>query len=99
MDLKAIRVYDLNLLLTMRHVTIKDIAHSLCVSVSTVSRVLTGDKIIRRETREAVLREASRLGYRRNPVAMNLKTGRTNTIGVTVPEMHTPYASQVLGVN
>ena len=30
---------------------------------------------------------------------MNLKTGRTNTIGVTVPEMHTPYASQVLGVN
>ena len=92
--MKAIRVYDLNLLLTMRHVTIKDIAHSLCVSVSTVSRALTGDKIIRRETREA-----SRLGYRRNPVAMNLKTGRTNTIGVIVSDMHTPYASQVLGVN
>lgn len=92
--MKAIRVYDLNLLLTMKHVTIKDIAHSLCVSVSTVSRALTGDKIIRRETCEA-----SRLGYRRNPVAMNLKTGRTNTIGVIVPDMHTPYASQVLGVN
>lgn len=80
----------------MKHVTIKDIARSLCVSVSTVSRALTDDKNIRRETREAVLREAERLGYRRNPVAMNLKMGRTNTIGVIVPEMHTPYASQVV---
>lgn len=80
----------------MKHVTIKDIARSLCMSVSTVSRALTDDKNIRRETREAVLREAERLGYRRNPVAMNLKMGRTNTIGVIVPEMHTPYASQVV---
>ena len=80
----------------MKHVTIKDIARSLCISVSTVSRALTDDKNIRRETREAVLREAERIGYRRNPVAMNLKMGRTNTIGVIVPEMHTPYASQVV---
>lgn len=80
----------------MKHVTIKDIARSLCISVSTVSRALTDDKNIRRETREAVLREAERLGYRRNPVAMNLKMGHTNTIGVIVPEMHTPYASQVV---
>ena len=80
----------------MKHVTIKDIARSLCISVSTVSRALTDDKNIRRETRDAVLREADRLGYRRNPVAMNLKMGRTNTIGVIVPEMHTPYASQVV---
>lgn len=80
----------------MKHVTIKDIARSLCISVSTVSRALTDDKNIRRETREAVLREAERLGYRHNPVAMNLKMGRTNTIGVIVPEMHTPYASQVV---
>ena len=80
----------------MKHVTIKDIARALCISVSTVSRALTDDKTIPRETREAVLREAERLGYRRNPVAMNLKMGRTNTIGVIVPEMHTPYASQVV---
>ena len=43
-----------------------------------------------------VIEEAKRLGYKRNPVAMNLKMGRTNTIGVIVPEMHTPYASQVI---
>ena len=31
----------------MKHVTIKDIARSLCISVSTVSRALTDDKNIR----------------------------------------------------
>ena len=80
----------------MKHVTIKDIARSLCISVSTVSRALTDDKNIRKVTREMVIEEAKRLGYKRNPVAMNLKMGRTNTIGVIVPEMHTPYASQVI---
>lgn len=80
-----------------KHVTIKDIARSLCISVSTVSRALTEDKNIRKETRDMVVEEAKRLGYKRNPVAMNLKMGRTNTIGVIVPEMHTPYASQVIG--
>ena len=38
----------------MKHVTIKDIARSLCISVSTVSRALTDDKNIRKETREMV---------------------------------------------
>lgn len=80
-----------------KHVTIKDIARSLCISVSTVSRALTDDKNIRKETRDMVVEEAKQLGYKRNPVAMNLKMGRTNTIGVIVPEMHTPYASQVIG--
>lgn len=79
-----------------KHVTIKDIARSLCISVSTVSRALTDDRNIRKETRDMVVEE-KRLGYKRNPVAMNLKMGRTNTIGVIVPEMHTPYASQVIG--
>lgn len=80
----------------MKHVTIKDIARSLCISVSTVSRALTDDKNIRKETRDMVVEEAKRLGYKRNPVAMNLKMGRTNTIGVIVPEMHTPYAATVI---
>lgn len=80
----------------MKHITIKDIARSLSISVSTVSRALTDDKNIRKETRDMVLEEARRLGYKRNPVAMNLKMGRTNTIGIIVPEMHTPYASQVI---
>lgn len=48
----------------MKHVTIKDIARSLSISVSTVSRALTDDKNIRKETREMVVEEAKRLGYK-----------------------------------
>ncbi len=80
----------------MKRVTIKDIAKHLTISISTVSRALSDDKNIRRETREAVLAAAKQLGYKPNPVATNLKFGRSNTVGVIVPEMTTPYASQVI---
>lgn len=81
---------------TMKHVTIKDIAQQLCISVSTVSRALTDDKNIRRETKEKVLKAAEQMGYRPNPVATNLKFGHSNTVGVIVPEMVTPFASTVI---
>lgn len=80
----------------MKHVTIKDIAQYLSLSVSTVSRALVDDKNIRKETKEKVLEVAKKLGYKPNPVATNLKYGYTNTVGVIVPEMVTPFASQVI---
>lgn len=80
----------------MKHVTIKDLARYLSISVSTVSRALADDKNIRKETKEAVLEAAKSLGYKPNPVATNLKYGHTNTVGVIVPEMVTPFASRVI---
>lgn len=80
----------------MKHITIKDIARHLSLSVSTVSRALVNDKNIRRKTKEKVLEAAKALGYKPNPVATNLKYGHTNTVGVIVPEMVTPFASQVI---
>lgn len=80
----------------MKHVTIKDIAQHLSISVSTVSRALVDDKNIRKETKEKVLETAKELGYKPNPVATNLKFGHTNTVGVIVPEMVTPFASEVI---
>lgn len=80
----------------MKYVTIKDIAKYLSISTSTVSRALADDKNIRKETKEKVLETAKLLGYSPNPVATNLKYGRTNTVGVIVPEMITPFASQVI---
>lgn len=80
----------------MKHVTIKDIARYLSISVSTVSRALVDDKNIRRETKEKVLEAAKALGYKPNPVATNLKYGHTNTVGVIIPEGVTPFASQVI---
>lgn len=80
----------------MKHVTIKDIAQHLSISVSTVSRALVDDKNIRKETKEKVLETAKKLGYKPNPVATNLKYGHTNTVGVIVPEMVTPFASRII---
>jgi len=80
----------------MKHVTIKDIARYLSISVSTVSRALVNDKNIRKETKEKVLAAAKELGYKPNPVATNLKYGHTNTVGVIVPEMVTPFAARVI---
>lgn len=80
----------------MKHITIKDIARELSVSVATVSRALSGDKNIRRETKEKILDMAERLGYMPNPVALNLKSMRSNTIGVIVPEMDTPFYGRII---
>lgn len=82
--------------LIMKNITIKDIAKRLSISPSTVSRALVNDKNIRKETKEKVLEAAQLMGYKRNPIALNLKSGKTNTIGVIVPEMITPFVSSVL---
>ena len=80
----------------MNHTTLKDIAKQLSLSVSTVSRALLDDKNVRKETKDKIIAMAKELGYKPNPVATNLKYGHTNTIGVIVPEMVTPFAARVI---
>lgn len=80
----------------MNHTTIKDIARYLSVSIATVSRALSGDKNIRSDTREKVLETARLLGYKSNPVAKNLQSGRTNTVGVIIPEIVTPFFLRII---
>lgn len=71
----------------MKRVTIKDIAWHLRLSPSTVSRALSGDQSIRKETKELIYKTADELGYRRNRLAVSLRSGRTNVAGVIVDEM------------
>ncbi|MDO4164244.1 MAG: LacI family DNA-binding transcriptional regulator [Bacteroides sp.] len=80
----------------MSHATIKDIAKYLSVSTATVSRALSGDKNIRSETRDKVLEAAQLLGYKSNPVGKNLQSGRTNTVGVIIPEIVTPFFLRIV---
>lgn len=80
----------------MKRVTIKDIAEYLCVSISTVSRALSNDKNIRKETRDKIFEAADMLGYRRNNFAASLRNGHTNTIGVIAGEMISPVVSCAL---
>ncbi|MCE7061035.1 LacI family DNA-binding transcriptional regulator [Dyadobacter sp. CY343] len=76
--------------------TIIDIAKTLGVSNSTVSRALHGHADISPETRQAVLDTAALLDYQPNQLAYNLVKSRTNTIGMIVPEFHNPFFPNVI---
>ncbi len=66
-------------------VTIKDIAREVGVSITTVSRALTGYSDVAEETRQRVLETATALGYTPNITAQRLQKRRTDTIGFITP--------------
>lgn len=78
-------------------VTITDIAASLGVTPSTVSRALAGNPRVKASTRLAVEKKAAEMGYERNVVASNLRKGRSNMVGIVVPRIHREFFSRVIG--
>jgi len=65
--------------------TIKDVAAKAEVSTATVSRVLNGEKV-NEDTKENILKIIKHLGYRPNLIARSLKTQKTHTFGLVVPD-------------
>lgn len=65
-----------------RRVTIRDVAASAKVSISTVSHVFSGRRPISDATRDRVLIAASELGYNANPAAVALRSGRSGVLGL-----------------
>ncbi len=61
----------------------------------TVSHVINEHRHVKESTRAKVLATMNDLGYRVNVAARNLRTGRTNTIGLAVPEVDRPYWGQL----
>jgi len=80
----------------MKHITIKDVARQLNVSISTVSRAFNDKYDIRRETRTEILRVAEEMGYRPNPIARKLIQQKTFNVGVVVPEFVNGYFPEVI---
>lgn len=76
-------------------VTIQDVARIAGVSAMTVSHVINEHPHVRESTRERVLEAIAALDYRVNVAARNLRTGRTGTIGLAVPEVDRPYYGQL----
>ncbi len=76
--------------------TIHDIARKLNISASTVSRALNNNPLISEQTRKLIKRTALDMGYRPNTMAANLRTRRTNTIGVIVPLINRHFFSSVI---
>jgi LacI family transcriptional regulator len=87
-------------------VNLNDVAREAGVHASTASRALNPQtrSVVRAETVERVLSAAQRLGYRPNPLARGLRTDKTYTVGMVVPDLENPLfpplvrgAEQVLG--
>jgi len=75
--------------------TMRDIARSQGVSVVTVSKVLRNHSDISAKTRKRVLQRMKQLNYHPNPAARALVTGRTNLVGLVVPDLLHPFFAQV----
>lgn len=76
--------------------TIHDIAKKLNISASTVSRALNNNSLISEETRKRIKKTAIEMGYRPNTMAANLRSQKTNTIGVIVPLINRHFFSSVI---
>jgi len=64
---------------------LKELAKSLGLSQTTVSRALNGYPEVSEATRRRVNEAAGRLGYRPNANAIRLATGRVGAIGIALP--------------
>ncbi len=74
--------------------SIRDVARLAGVSVSTVSRVLSGSPKVDAETRRRVEQAIGTIGYRPNLLAQGLRSKSGNLIGLVVPEIrHETFAS------
>ena len=79
-----------------KETTIYDIANKLSLSVATVSRALQDDPVVSKKTKKRIAEMAEKLGYRSNHFARNLRSQKTNTIGVIVPRLDSYFMSTVI---
>ena len=75
--------------------TIKDVAELAGVHPSTVSRVINNDSRISKKTKNKVLLIINKLGYTPNAVARGLKTKRTYTLGMLIPDITNPFFAEI----
>ena len=78
------------------NITIKELSKILEVSISTVSKALNDSYEISDSTKERIKSAAKTYYYKPNKLAVNLKSGKTNTIGVVLPSIKNFFMSRVL---
>src|ERR1700735_102881 len=75
-----------------RPATLRDVAAVAGVHPATASRALNPETrlLVSEETARRVTAVAAEMGYRPNPVARSLRTRRSHTIGVLIPDLNNP---------
>ena len=74
--------------------SLHDVAKLAGVSKSTVSRVVNNEYGVKQATKDKVQKAIDELGYQTNLVAKELKSQKTNLIGVIVPRVASSATSQ-----
>ena len=75
--------------------TIREVAERAGVSYATVSHVINNTRVVTQETRERVLAAMAELSYRPNALARSLRQGKTNTIGLVLPDSANPFFAEI----
>ncbi len=84
-----------------KKVSIKDIAEATKLSVSTVSRILSGKAKqfrISEKSQKRVNEAAEALHYIPNQIAVNLQSGKTRTIALIIPSLINPFFSRIASI-
>jgi LacI family transcriptional regulator len=76
---------------------LEDIANRTGFSIATISRVLSNSQYpVKLAVREQILQAAREMGYKPNLSARSLRTDRTNTIGILVDDLMSPFTPTVV---
>lgn len=76
--------------------TIYDIAKKLDITAATVSRALNGNPKISEGTRKLVLETAASMNYKQNRLALALRSGKSNNVGVIVPRIDSNFFASII---
>lgn len=76
--------------------TIKEVADLAGVSIGTVSHVISGALPVSESLSQRVLNAIKILDYHPNHIARSLKTSKTCTLGIVVPDMTIPFFPKVI---
>jgi LacI family transcriptional regulator len=80
----------------MKEITLKEIADTLGISITTVSKALKNYPDVSEKTRKVVIELAKQLHYTPNSFAVNLRTKESKTIGLIIPEVMHYFFSNVV---
>jgi LacI family transcriptional regulator len=76
--------------------TMADVARRAGVSVSTVSHVINGTRVVSAETRNSVLAAIEETAYTHNTLARSLVTSRTQTVGLVISAISNFYFADII---
>lgn len=80
----------------MERATILHVAEKAGVSKSTVSRVLRGEGLVSPDAVQRVGLAVQELGYHKNAIAGGLRTRRTFTIALVIPDISNPFFPEIV---